>query len=123
MLSLSLPVRVHLCLEPMDMRRSFNGLCRRRATRRRRSAVGRSVRVSFQARRSRRSSFTGWGMGWRSGTAFGGRDVCVSEVGGEFGSVGGAGGGKQGLDIRCPDPAMLLDGVDLASVKRQKRYQ
>jgi hypothetical protein len=31
--------------------------------------------------------------------------------------------GKQGLEIRSTDLAMLLDGVDLASVKRQKRYQ
>jgi transposase len=28
MLSLPLPVRVYLCLEPTDMRRSFDGLCR-----------------------------------------------------------------------------------------------
>src|ERR1019366_6920273 len=31
--------------------------------------------------------------------------------------------GTQGLEIRSTDLAMLLDGVDLASVKRQKRYQ
>ena len=29
--------------------------------------------------------------------------------------------GKQGLEISSADLAMLLDGVDLASVKRQKR--
>ena len=28
MLNLPLPVRVYLCLEPTDMRRSFDGLCR-----------------------------------------------------------------------------------------------
>ena len=28
MLSLPLPVRVYLCLQPTDMRRSFDGLCR-----------------------------------------------------------------------------------------------
>ncbi len=28
MLNLSLPMRVYLCLEPTDMRRSFDGLCR-----------------------------------------------------------------------------------------------
>ena len=31
--------------------------------------------------------------------------------------------GVQGLEMRSTDLAMLLDGVDLASVKRQKRYQ
>jgi transposase len=31
--------------------------------------------------------------------------------------------GTQGLEIRATDLALLLDGVDLASVKRQKRYQ
>ena len=29
----------------------------------------------------------------------------------------------QGLEIRAADLTMLLDGVDLGSVKRQKRYR
>jgi hypothetical protein len=31
--------------------------------------------------------------------------------------------GEHGLQMRAADLAMLLDGVDLTSVKRGKRYQ
>ena len=97
MLSLSLPVRVYLCLEPTDMRRSFDGLCRMV-----REHVGadrcRAIcSCSFQAWRSRQAPLLVGGWAGDLVSAFGGRDVCVSEVGGESGTVVVAGGGQAGV--------------------------
>ena len=67
MLSLPLPVRVYLCLEPTDMRRSFDGLCRMV-----REHVGADPLSGdlfvFRSKRGDRVKLLYWlGTGWRSG--------------------------------------------------------
>jgi transposase len=42
---------------------------------------------------------------------------------GSFQFPAAAGKGDHGIEIRAADLAMLLDGVDLASVQRRKRYR
>lgn len=124
MLSLPLPVRVYLCLEPTDMRRSFDGLCRMV-----REEVGADPLSGdlfvFRSKRGDRVKLLYW-LG--DGLAIWYRRLEEGTF--VFPKVAEGSGlswsrvvGKQGLEIRAADLAMLLDGVDLASVKRQKRYQ
>ena len=123
MLSLPLPVRVYLCLEPTDMRRSFDGLCRMV-----REFVGADPLSGdlfvFRSKRGDRVKLLYWlGDGlaiWYRRLEEG---TFVFPKSGEGSSASWSRVGKQGLEIRATDLAMLLDGVDLASVKRQKRYQ
>ncbi len=124
MLNLPLPVRVYLCLEPTDMRRSFDGLCRMV-----REFVGADPLSGdlfvFRSKRGDRVKLLYWlGDGlaiWyrrlEEGTFVFPRSTENAGLSWSR-SVG-----KQGLEIRAADLAMLLDGVDLGSVKRQKRYQ
>ncbi|MBV9421210.1 MAG: IS66 family insertion sequence element accessory protein TnpB [Alphaproteobacteria bacterium] len=124
MLSLPLPVRVYLCLEPTDMRRSFDGLCRQVREFVDADPLSGDLFV-FRSKRGDRVKLLYWlGDGlaiWyrrlEEGTfvfpkAAEGSGLSWSRV-----------VGKQGLEIRSVDLALLLEGVDLASVKRQKRYQ
>lgn len=63
----------------------------------------------------------GW-CGWRRGSR---RDVARS--GGRAGTFAfpndGTLVGVHGLEIRAADFAMILDGVELSSVKRRNRYR
>jgi transposase len=124
MLNLPLPVRVYLCLEPTDMRRSFDGLCRMV-----REFVGADPLSGdlfvFRSKRGDRVKLLYW-LG--DGLAIWYRRLEEGTF--EFPKLAEGSGlswsqavGKQGLEIRSADLAMLLDGVDLASVKRRKRYQ
>jgi transposase len=124
MLSLPLPVRVYLCLEPTDMRRSFDGLCRMV-----RDFVGADPLSGdlfvFRSRRGDRVKLLYWlGDGlaiWYRRLEQG--TFVFPRLGTQPGLSWSRAVGTQGLEIRATDLAMLLDGVDLASVKRQKRYQ
>jgi transposase len=122
MLSLPLPVRVYLCLEPTDMRRSFDGLCRMV-----RDFVGADPLSGdlfvFRSKRGDRVKLLYWlGDGlaiWYRRLEEGTFVFPKTGSGLSWSRVVGT----QGLEIRATDLAMLLDGVDLASVKRRKRYQ
>ena len=124
MLSLPLPVRVYLCLEPTDMRRSFDGLCRMV-----RDFVGADPLSGdlfvFRSKRGDRVKLLYW-MG--DGLAIWYRRLeegtfVFPKPAEDSGLSWSRSAGAQGLEIRATDLAMLLDGVDLASVKRRKRYQ
>jgi transposase len=124
MLSLPLPVRVYLCLEPTDMRRSFDGLCRMV-----RDFVGADPLSGdlfvFRSKRGDRVKLLYW-LG--DGLAIWYRRLEVGTFvfpsrAEHAGLSWSRSAGTHGLEIRATDLAMLLDGVDLASVKRQKRYQ
>jgi transposase len=124
MLSLPLPVRVYLCLEPTDMRRSFDGLCRMV-----RDFVGADPLSGdlfvFRSKRGDRVKLLYWlGDGlaiWYRRLEEG--TFVFPKMAATSGLSWSRTVGTQGLEIRANDLAMLLDGVDLASVKRQKRYQ
>ena len=124
MLSLPLPVRVYLCLEPTDMRRSFDGLCRMV-----REFVGADPLSGdlfvFRSKRGDRVKLLYWlGDGlaiWYRRLEEG---TFIFPKATENPPLSWSRpAGKRGLEIKATDLAMLLDGVDLASVKRQKRYQ
>ena len=116
MITLRLPARVFLCLVPTDMRKSFDGL----------AAVVTSTMAAdplagdlfvFRGKRGDRikllyfdgDGYALWYKRLEEGTFV-------------FPSTGNT-QGQSVLSIRAADLVMLLDGVDLGSVKRQKRYQ
>jgi transposase len=119
MLSLSLPGRVFLCMLPTDMRKSFDSLA---------GLVERELGQDpltgdlfvFRSRRGDRLKLLYWdndGLAiWykrlEEGTfVFPTADQQRVRV------------GAHGLVIRPAELAMLLDGIDLAHVKRRQRYQ
>ena len=114
MLSLPLPVRIFLCTQPADMRKSFDGLAEMV-----REFLGQDPLSGhlfvFRNKRADRLKLLYWdsdGLAiWYKRLEEG----CL-----RFPTVAGDG---HGLEIRAADLTMILDGVDLDSVKRQKRYQ
>lgn len=126
MLSLPLPVRVYLCLEPTDMRRSFDGLCRMVREYLGADPLSGDLFV-FRSKRGDRVKLLYWiGDGlaiWYRRLEEGTFVFPRPDRDEKSGLSWSRAVGTQGLEIRATDLAMLLDGVDLESVKRQKRYQ
>jgi transposase len=114
MLSLPLPVRIFLCTQNADMRKSFDGLAQMV-----REFLGQDPLSGhlfvFRNKRADRLKLLYWdsdGLAiWYKRLEEG----CL-----RFPAVPENG---HGLEIRAADLTMILDGVDLDSVKRQKRYQ
>ena len=119
MLSLSLPVRVYLCLEPTDSGAASTGC----------AAWGASTSAPIRCRaicscfvpawRSRQllywlgDGLAIWYRRLEEGT------FVFPKLAESSGLSWSAGGGQAGVGDSHADLAMLLDGVDLASVKRQ----
>ena len=119
MLSLSLPGRVFVCTLPTDMRKSFDSLAALVQTHLDQDALSGDLFV-FRSRRGDRIKLLFWDED--------GYMLCYKRL--EEGTfVLPAADGKRvavgahGLVLRPAELAMLLDGVDLAHVKRQKRYR
>ena len=119
MLSLSLPGRVFLCALPTDMRKSFDSLAGLVQEQLGQDPLAGDLFV-FRSRRGDRLKLLYWdsdGLAiWykrlEEGTfAFPNADAQRGKV------------GEHGIVIRAAELAMLLDGIDLQSVKRRKRYQ
>jgi transposase len=118
MLSLPLPVKIFLCLEPTDMRRSFDGLAALI-----RDFLGADPLSGhlfvFRSKRGDRVKLLYWaGDGlaiWYKRLEKGVFHFPPARAAGE--SV------EKSVEIRATDLAMLLDGVDVSSVKRSPRYQ
>lgn len=114
MLSLPLPVRIFLCTEPADMRRSFDGLAQMV-----REFLGADPLSGhlfvFRSKRGDRVKLLYWD----------GDGLAIWYKRLERGSFRfpAASGDRPGVEIRAADLTMLLDGVDLSSVKRQQRYR
>jgi len=112
MLSLPPSVRILLCLAPTDMRRSFDGLARMTEEVCRSDPFSGHLFVFCNKRRDRvkvlywdRDGYALWYKRLEEGTF-------------RF----PAGGSAQVLEMRAPDLWALLEGIDLASAPRGKRY-
>ena len=119
MLSLSLPGRVFLCTLPTDMRKSFDSLAGLVEQQLGQDPLAGDLFV-FRSKRGDRLKLLYWdsdGLAiWykrlEEGTfVFPVPDQQRVQV------------GARGMLIRPAELAMLLDGIDLANVKRRKRYQ
>jgi transposase len=111
MLRLPPTVRVFLCLVPVDMRRSFDGLA---------SAAEQVVRQNplsghlfvFRGRRGDRIKILSWD---RDGYALWYKRL-------ESGVFRFPAEGPEAKEITTSDLGLILEGIDLRSVKRQKRF-
>src|SRR5580692_10321872 len=114
MLSLPLPVRIFLCTRHADMRKSFDGLAQMA-----REFLGQDPLSGhlfvFRNKRGDRLKLLYWD----------GDGLAVWYKRLEEGTFRFPPASDEGhsLEIRGADLTMLLDGVDLDSVKRQKRYR
>lgn len=119
MLSLSLPNRVFLCTLPTDMRKGFDTLAALVQSELGQDALSGDLFV-FRSRRGDRLKLLYWNEDgyaiWYKRLEEG--SFVLPAADGKRPSVG-----EHGLVLRPAELAMLLDGVDLASVRRQKRYQ
>lgn len=119
MLNLALPGRVFLCTLPTDMRKSFDTLAALVQTLLGQDALSGDLFV-FRSRRGDRLKLLYWDSDgyalWYKRLETG--SFVLPTPDGERMTVG-----EHGLVLRPAELAMLLDGVDLASVRRQRRYQ
>ena len=114
MLSLPLPVRIFLCTRHADLRKSFDGLAQ--LVREFLGADPLSGHLFvFRNKRGDRLKLLYWD---RDGYAIWYKRLEI----GSFCFPAPCGDGD-GFEIHATDLAMILDGIDLASVKRQKRYR
>jgi transposase len=114
MLSLPQSVRIFLCTQNADMRKSFDGLAQMV-----REFLGQDPLSGhlfvFRNKRGDRLKLLYWDG---DGLAYWYKRLEIGNF--RFPPVPDEG---RGLEIRAADLTMILDGVDLSSVKRQKRYQ
>ena len=119
MLSLSLPGRVFLCTLPTDMRKSFDTLAALVESALDQDPLSGDLFV-FRSRRGDRLKLLYWDQDglaiWYKRLEEG--SFVLPAADGKRGQVG-----EHGLVLRAAELAMLLDGIDLSQVKRQKRYQ
>ncbi len=129
MLGLTPAVRIFVCTKPADMRRSFDGLASMAS-----ELVGEDPLSGhlflFRNRRRDRLKILYWDADglciWYKRLEMGvfqlpsdRSDVAVTKA-----SAGGVvEKGSARWEIRVDELAMLLGGIDLTSVRRQKRYQ
>src|SRR3989441_10533945 len=113
MLSLTLPGRVFLCTLPTDMRKSFDSL-----TGLVRQQLGQDPLSGhlfvFRSKRGDRVKLLYWDT---DGLAIWYKRLEEGTFRFPAATTG------HGIEIRAADLAMLLDGVDLDSVQRRKRYR
>ncbi len=114
MLSLPLPVRVLLCTKPADMRRSFDGLAQMVREHLGVDPLSGHLFV-FRSKRGDRLKLLYWD---RDGLAIWYKRLEKGTFRFPPPRLDGS-----GIEISAVDLAMLLDGVDLTTVKRQPRYQ
>ena len=120
MLNLTLPGRVFLFTLPTDMRKSFDGLSGIVYQHLQQDPLSGDLFV-FRSKRGDRIKLLWWDNG--DGLAIFYKRLEVGtfpfpKADGQRQQIG-----EHGLIIRPAELAMLLDGIDLSNVQRQKRYQ
>jgi transposase len=119
MLSLSLPGRVFLCTLPTDMRKSFDSLAGLVEQQLGQDPLAGDLFV-FRSKRGDRLKLLYWDQDglaiWYKRLEEG--TFVLPKADGQRARIG-----EHGLVLRPAELAMLLDGIDLSNVKRQKRYQ
>jgi transposase len=119
MLSLALPSRIFVCTLPTDMRKSFDTLAALVQRHLSQDPLSGDLFV-FRSRRGDRLKLLYWDEDgyalWYKRLEEGTFVLPVAD--GQRAAAGSA-----GLVLRPSELAMLLDGVDLTHVKRQKRYR
>lgn len=111
MLSLPASVRIFVCLQPADMRRSFDGLAAMAATLLRQDPLSGHLFV-FRNRRGDRMKILYWD---RDGMALWYKRL-------EAGVFRFPQHAADGVEISPADLALVLEGIDVADAKRRKRY-
>ena len=119
MLTLALPSRVFVCTEPADMRRSFDGLAALVQQHLDCDPLSGDLFV-FRSKRGDRVKLLYWND---DGYALWYKRLEEGTF--PWPSADGArtAVGAHGLSLRPAELAMLLDGIELANVKRRQRYQ
>jgi transposase len=122
MLTWSTSLRVFAGLEPTDMRKSFDGLCGLVEQHLKQNVESGQLFLFFNRRRDRVKvlQFVGDGMiifykRLEAGTFEVPRMVPASDS--------RQGDAAPGVEIRASDLALLLEGIDLRSVRRRKRWR
>ena len=111
MLRLPISVRVFLCLAPVDMRRSFDGLAAMVEQVVRQDPLSGHLFV-FRGRRGDRVKVLYWD---RDGYALWYKRL-------EKGVFRFPAHGSDAVEVSAADLGLILEGIDLRSVKRQKRF-
>ena len=114
MLSLPLPVRIFLCTQPADMRRSFDGLAQMVREFLHADPLSGHLFV-FRSKRGDRVKLLYWDAD--------GLAIWYKRLEEGTFRFPAASAENYGVEIRAADLAMLLDGVELDSVRRRKRYR
>jgi len=115
MLSISSQMRIFLARDPVDMRKSFHGLVGLAESVLREDPLSGHLFVFINRRRDR-IKLLYWG-----GTGF-----CIWYQQLEQGSYqlpDAANAGPEGIEITASQLSLILDGIDLASVRQRPRYR
>lgn len=114
MLSLSLPVRIFLCVLPTDMRRGFDGLMSMAEEHLQQNVLDGGLFV-FVNRRRDRVKLLYWD----------GDGLCLWYKRLEAGTVELPAASRETthVTLSATELALLLGGIELASAKRRKRYR
>jgi transposase len=113
-LSLPLPVRIFLCTRHADLRKSFDGLAQLVREHLGTDPLSGHLFV-FRNKRGDRLKLLYWD---RDGYAIWYKRLEIGTF--RFPALDKDGGG---VEIPAADLALILEGIDLASVRRQKRYR
>jgi transposase len=114
MLSLPLPVRIFVCTQPADMRKSFDGLAQMVREYLGADPLSGHLFV-FRSKRGDRLKLLYWDTD--------GLAIWYKRLEEGAFRFPAAPDGAHGIEMRAAELAMLLDGVDLESVQRRKRYR
>jgi transposase len=116
MLSLPPSVRIFVSRQPVDMRKGFDSLAQLVRSHLAGDPLSGHLFV-FRSKRGDRLKVLYWDSD----------GLCLwykrLEIGVFTLPTAGSNVGEHGLEIRAGDLALLLEGIDLAGAKRQKRYQ